>query len=61
MMDVMVMDHHCPWINNCVGHFNHGYFVLFITYLCLASTLAIYPYSITELEETKLLPMVRNT
>ena len=29
---VMKMDHHCPWINNCVGHLNHRSFTLF---LCL--------------------------
>ena len=27
---VMKMDHHCPWINNCVGHRNHGSFTLFL-------------------------------
>ena len=32
---VFKMDHHCPWINNCVGHFNHRYFVLFLTWLGL--------------------------
>ena len=27
---VMKMDHHCPWINVCIGHHNHAAFTRFI-------------------------------
>lgn len=36
------MDHHCPWVNNCIGENNQKYFVLFTLYICLISIHAIY-------------------
>ncbi|KFG57701.1 DHHC zinc finger domain-containing protein [Toxoplasma gondii RUB] len=36
---VLKMDHHCPWIDNCVGWGNHKYFMLSIIY---SSVLSIY-------------------
>jgi hypothetical protein len=38
---IMKMDHHCPWINNCVGQFNQKFFIQFCGYCltgCIEST-----------------------
>ncbi|KAK2876980.1 hypothetical protein Q8A67_021076 [Cirrhinus molitorella] len=32
---ILKMDHHCPWLNNCVGHFNHRYFFSFCLFMTM--------------------------
>lgn len=35
------MDHHCPWINNCVGELNQKYFIQFLFYVGVASIYSV--------------------
>ncbi|KAM3721571.1 Palmitoyltransferase ZDHHC3 [Dirofilaria immitis] len=35
------MDHHCPWVNNCIGEYNQKYFLQFLLYVGLSSAYAL--------------------
>ncbi|XP_024516801.1 probable protein S-acyltransferase 16 isoform X2 [Selaginella moellendorffii] len=50
---VLRMDHHCLWINNCVGHNNYKSFFLFVLYItsaCIYSLVVLGFHAVDEFE-----------
>ncbi|KJH53356.1 DHHC zinc finger domain protein [Dictyocaulus viviparus] len=51
------MDHHCPWVNNCIGELNQKFFLQFLLYVGLSSMYSMLLHSIFLSMETALFGM----
>ena len=43
------MDHHCPWVDNCIGFYNKKFFIQLLCYFFLVSfclCITYIPYSV---------------
>eukprot|EP00871_Galdieria_phlegrea_P003415 jgi/Galph1/4074/GphlegSOOS_G2746.1 len=47
---ILKMDHHCPWINNCVGFYNQKFFILFL-YCAVLGCLFVMGTGMTALKQ----------
>ncbi|KAL7342987.1 zf-DHHC-domain-containing protein [Rhodotorula toruloides] len=42
---ILRMDHHCPWVNNCVGHHNYAHFLRFLFFVDVACSYHLWMIS----------------
>lgn len=35
------MDHHCPWLSNCIGYYNRKFFMLTLFYSLLTIAITV--------------------
>src|SRR5690606_31440277 len=43
---VLRFDHHCPWINNCVGERNHAAFLVLLLYVSLGAGYSVLAHAL---------------
>ncbi|RHZ88017.1 hypothetical protein Glove_26g100 [Diversispora epigaea] len=51
---VLKMDHHCPWVNGCVGYYNYKFFYLFIIYTSIYADFIFFstiPFVVDQLRD----------
>ncbi len=47
---VLRMDHHCPWVVNCVGFYNYKYFFNLLLHTSSSNTVVVYALKYTFLQ-----------